>query len=172
MVLCFYTVRILHTSATYSGNGAYWSSMFNVRVNTAPCVRDLIEEMMHDVGRVFDDLGVWWVAEGGTALGAVRQGGMIPYDYDGDILVDSSLTVGKWREAMERLIAEGYEDYSANPLKWANTTECWNANKPFETGVGFVDWAFGLQAAAEAAINVTGSDKEGRCWTHRYVSPD
>ena len=71
--------------------------------------------MTHDVGQVFDDLGVWWVAQSGTLLGALRYSGMIPYDYDADITVDTSLTVKKWGEAMRRLTALGYKDFSSQP---------------------------------------------------------
>jgi hypothetical protein len=106
--------RINTSVACAVGDGPYWNDEFNVRINVAPCIRDMLEQMMHDIGMVLDDLGVWWVAEGGIALGAFRHGSMLPYDYDGDLLVDKSLTVGKWRQAMQRLVEMGWEDYSFN----------------------------------------------------------
>ena len=65
-------------------------------------------------------MNIWWIGGAGTALGAWRAGRMIPYDYDGDIIVDKSLTKDKWATAMHRLTALGYLDLSHSPAMGAH----------------------------------------------------
>lgn len=52
--------------------------------NLAPCCRSHIRTMVIEVGKRLDAAGVLWWLDYGTLLGAVRDGGIIPWDKDAD----------------------------------------------------------------------------------------
>lgn len=50
-----------------------------------PCCRAIVRELHRYVGETLTAFGITWWADYGTLLGAVRHGGMIPWDKDGDL---------------------------------------------------------------------------------------
>lgn len=57
----------------------------NMRVETPACCQRHIRNILRDVGALLDELGITWWADYGTLLGAVRHGGLIPWDKDADL---------------------------------------------------------------------------------------
>lgn len=87
----------------------YCLCMKNLWLKRSTVVRDTIKkelqkeifEVFLEVKRVCEELDIKYFIMGGTALGAVRHGGFIPWDDDFDI--------GMTRENYERFISEGKE---------------------------------------------------------------
>lgn len=51
--------------------------------------RTKVEEMLPQVGRVLDELGVRYWLDGGTLLGVIREGRLLPWDNDCDVFLDN-----------------------------------------------------------------------------------
>lgn len=68
------------TAETFRCNAAR-----NMRVETPACCRAHILNILRDTAAVLDEVGVTWWADYGTALGALRHGGLIPWDKDTDL---------------------------------------------------------------------------------------
>jgi hypothetical protein len=57
-------------------------------LNTAPCCRERMKDLCHDVGAWLEEMGIVYWLEGGTLLGAVRENGaLLPWEDDVDISV-------------------------------------------------------------------------------------
>lgn len=70
-------------------------------------VQDIETDILKAVAGVCDQLGIDWLADSGTVLGAVRHGGFIPWDDD----IDISLRIEDYRlfcEKAPELLPEGY----------------------------------------------------------------
>jgi phosphorylcholine metabolism protein LicD len=63
---------------------------------------DTAYELLFDVCDLLDAEGVPWHLEGGTLLGLVRDGQLLPWDHDLDISVPS-YAAGKLRQALRKL---------------------------------------------------------------------
>lgn len=72
-----------------------------------PCCLGWIRALVDRVGRLLDEAGVTWWLDYGTLLGAVRHGGVIPWDKDADLgfFAEDWPKVEALREVLE---AEGY----------------------------------------------------------------
>lgn len=64
-------------------------------------------QLLNDIDDVFGQLGIRFALDGGTALGVVREGRLLPWDTDIDIAVDSS-HVALLRQATRKLFFRGY----------------------------------------------------------------
>lgn len=74
-------------------------------------VQDIETDILKAVAGVCDQLGIDWLADSGTVLGAVRHGGFIPWDDD----IDISLRIEDYRlfcEKAPELLPEGYGIYT------------------------------------------------------------
>ena len=63
---------------------------------------DIAYELLFDVCDLLDAQGIPWHLEGGTLLGLVRDGALLPWDHDLDISVPSS-AAGDLRKALRKL---------------------------------------------------------------------
>ena len=84
---------------------------------TLAAIQRVTRRCLAEIDRVCSLLGVRYVAYGGTAIGAVRHQGFIPWDDDGDVCMP--------REDYERFIAEapallGDEFFIASPASHPN----------------------------------------------------
>ena len=84
---------------------------------TLAAIQRVTRRCLAEIDRVCDLLGVRYVAYGGTAIGAVRHRGFIPWDDDGDVCMP--------RADYERFIAEapallGDEFFIASPASHSN----------------------------------------------------
>lgn len=64
-------------------------------------------QMLKDVSCTLKDLNTAYALDGGTALGAMREGRLLPWDTDMDIAIDSS-DADKISKIIESLILKGY----------------------------------------------------------------
>lgn len=60
----------------------------NVRMGRAPCCRERIASVLRHLAKELDRRDVRWFLEAGSALGALREGRQVRYDFDYDLLVD------------------------------------------------------------------------------------
>ena len=63
--------------------------------------------MLNEVGEVLDRCGVTFALDGGTALGVVREGRLLPWDSDVDLAVDHGQAL-QIRRATRQLFLRGY----------------------------------------------------------------
>lgn len=86
----------------------------NMKMETPECCKRHIRTILADVGALLDDLGVTWWADYGTLLGALRHGGLIPWDKDADlgILAEDR---AKLLSAFPLLLSVGYYPTYAPP---------------------------------------------------------
>lgn len=79
-----------------------------------PAIAKHLYQMIHDTQKILEARGVRCVASGGTLLGAVRNGGIIPWDDDADFSIDvkHKRKVGRARPDFENC---GYE---LLPVPW------------------------------------------------------
>jgi lipopolysaccharide cholinephosphotransferase len=70
-------------------------------------------EMIKDIDRVCEKYGICYMAAGGTALGAVRHKGFIPWDDDVDLLMPHD-DLKKFIEVFDSELGDGYEMTSPN----------------------------------------------------------
>jgi hypothetical protein len=59
----------------------------NPQEDTPACCRSHVVELVRYVSGLLNEVGVTWWADYGTLLGAVRHGGLIPWDADADLCV-------------------------------------------------------------------------------------
>jgi hypothetical protein len=108
-------------------------------LNTAPCCRKRMQELVHAVSAWLEEIGVTYWLEGGTLLGAVRENGaLLPWEDDVDVsvLIDddraraalvAGVTAcagrdGYFIDAFERrgFIAVSHALPRGAPLRWEN----------------------------------------------------
>ncbi len=79
-------------------------------LNTAPCCREHLRELCHYVAACLSEMGVVHWLEGGSLLGAVREGGSLldwEDDVDISVLLDADMT---WERLASGLAARGARD--------------------------------------------------------------
>lgn len=57
----------------------------DTHVETPACCRHWILDILKNIGGLLDEIGATWWVDYGTLLGAVRHGGLIPWDKDTDL---------------------------------------------------------------------------------------
>ena len=68
---------------------AHYDHKFEVRINMPPCCRRKLLSIWKTITEGFQRLRIPHVLCGGAVIGWIRYGGIIPYDYDLDVLVDA-----------------------------------------------------------------------------------
>lgn len=113
------------------------------------CLQLVELDVLIEVRRVCDCLGLTWFVDSGTCLGAVRHGGFIPWDDD----IDVALPLDDYRTFCEKapaLLSEGYGLYTHEntpnyPPLWAKVYKkdtCFMSEQMVDSGFGqgiFVD---------------------------------
>jgi len=88
----------------------------NMRMDTPDCCKGHIRAVLSDVAATLDALGCIWWADYGTLLGAIRHGGLIPWDKDADLGMmarDRDKLLG----AFPLLMARGFYPVYSQPKK-------------------------------------------------------
>ncbi len=78
-----------------------------MRNNSVRAVQEKILDTMKYIDRLCRDNGIVYYIMGGTALGAIRHGGFIPWDDDLDIFMTPS-EYAKFKEAFEKAQSESF----------------------------------------------------------------
>lgn len=79
----------------------------SIKISDSTRIKNMYQ-LMKDVHELFEKNGITYWANGGTLLGCVRHGGMIPWDDDLDIAIDQQ-DVSKVQAIESQLEAIGYE---------------------------------------------------------------
>lgn len=89
-------------------------------------ITDAIYDCLECIHDLFTEAGIKYSLFGGSLLGAVRSGGMIPWDDDGDIVIHSQDT-GKVYDLRDRFFERGFE-----------IRDFWHGMKIFRAGRPFL----------------------------------
>lgn len=73
-----------------------------------PVRMERARQMLLDTTEALDAAGVVYHLEGGTLLGIVRDGDLLPWDKDTDLSVMSSSIEAFWNDVRPRLLAKGW----------------------------------------------------------------
>lgn len=88
----------------------------NMRVMTPECCKGHVRRIMAELARLLDEAGIRWWLDYGSLLGYVRDGGMIPWDKDGDLGVHGE-DRSKLLNLMPAIVNAGFYPTFAQPRK-------------------------------------------------------
>lgn len=109
-------------------------------------LRDVEFMILKDFIKICEEHDLEYYSYGGTALGAIRHGGFIPWDDDVDVLLFREdydkfiqITKNKYTEKYDFLDMENFEDYlqmcCKMSLKGTDRHDRWSKNSSFNVGI-------------------------------------
>ena len=130
-------------------------------------VQDKILEVMKYIDKLCRENGIVYYIMGGTALGAVRHGGFIPWDDDLDIFMTPS-EYAKFREALEK---DGNPKFMIQ--EWRTTEKYLEYAKVRMNGTTFIEESFmdrkDLHQGIYVDIMMLHKVPADSNWTHKKV---